>query len=166
MSVLREGEWLDRYRIDAVLLEREGAVVYAATEDATLRAVAITVLEEPSPDEGVLRARAERAEQAAGLARMRSVEPIAIGRLADGSAFVVNERIASLPIIARSPAPIGAVFGSIQVGAGPMDPGRAMLALSSQRARRRAGGRLVRIGVRTLLVAALAVGVAWLALGR
>lgn len=160
VNVLAAGDRIERYRVDAVLSARDGAVVYAATEDETSRAVAIIVLDGEPSDASALRTRTERAEHAAGLARMQAVEPIATGRLPDGRAFVVNERSASLPIVARSPAPIGAVFGSASPGAAPMDAGRAMLTFTSQRAKSRAVGRLARLAVRALVIGLVALGVA------
>jgi hypothetical protein len=165
VSVLGAGDRIERFRIDSVLSEQGGAAVYAGTEDETSRAVAITVIDGVGGDDASLRARAERAEQVAGLARIQSVEPITIGRLADGRAFVVNERLAALPIIPRSQAPIGAVFGSVG-GDAPMDAGRAVLALTSQRAHRRVAGRVTRLA-RRVVGLAIVVGVialAWVAL--
>ncbi len=168
VNVLSKGERLERYRIDVVLAERDGFVVYAATEDDTSRTVAITVLDEASDDAVVLRERTQRAEHIAGLARLQPAEPIATGRLADGTAFVVTERAAALPIIARSPAPAGAFGLSSPPGGASMDAGHAMLALSSQRAQRRVTSRLLRLGGRALLALALvsAFALVWLVLSR
>ena len=168
VNVLSKGARLERYRIDAVLAERDGFVVYAAIEDETSRTVAITVLDEPSSDDVVLRERMQRAEHVAGLARLRPAEPIATGRLADGTAFVVTERAAALPVIARSPAPAGAFGLSSPGGVASMDPGHAMLALSSQRAQRRVTSRLKTLGGRALLALALvsALALGWLVLAR
>jgi hypothetical protein len=166
VNVLSTGARLARYRIDAVLAHREGFVVYAATEDDHDRAVAITVLDEPSDAPEVLRDRAQRAEHVAGLARLRPAEPIATGRLPDGTAFVVTERAAALPIITRSPAPAGAFGLAPHAGGGAMDAGHAMLALTSQRAQRRASGRLKQLGRNALMAVALALAlaIAWLLL--
>ena len=165
MKRFSEGERVDRYRIDSVLSERGGEMVLAATEDETERAVAITVLEAPEAEPEALRTRAERAERAAGIARVRRVEPILVGRLEDGSAFVVNERDLALPLVVRSPAPIGMGFGS-PGPSGEMSPDRAMLEMKSLRARRRAFSGLVRVGLRALIVLALALALAWLAFVR
>jgi hypothetical protein len=161
VQVLAPGDRIERFRIDAVLVQRDDAVVYAATEDETSRSVAISVLGGAAGDDAMLRSRAERAERTAGLGRLSAVEPIVIGRLPDGTGFVVNERAASLPIVARSAAPIGAVFGTSGPGTS-MDAGRAVLSLTSQRARRRAEGRLARLLVRAVIALAIG-GAAWLA---
>jgi hypothetical protein len=151
VKVLEPGSRLERYLIESVLAAREDAIVYTATEEASSRPVAITMLASAAGDDAALRASAERAERSAGISRMMAVEPIEIVRLEAG-ALVVNERDPSQPIIARSPAPMGLAFGA---PTGEMDPGRAALSLKSERARRRAGGRMVRLVVRGVLLIGL-----------
>ncbi len=165
MTLLRPGDPLEGHVVEAVLSSQGGAVVYAAKESETGRTVAITVLSAET-DAPSVPTRVERAERAAGLARLTRVEPIATGKLDDGSTYVVNERETALPIITRSPAPIGAVFGAMTAGSGPMDPGRAMLSLTSERARRRAGVRLARLGLRALALVVIALAIAWLLAAR